>query len=355
METPHKNNNIDHVDFTNPTLFLHQFDESTDSYYFIETSERKIREAAFLDGREPFYQHKSSLQISGQYLHNQQVTDHLWAARSRFIFHVGFCGSTLLARLLESNQQQIICYKEPHILAELANLKAHQSLVFKDVYKQERVFKTVLGQANKSFRVQQQAIVKPSNWVNTILPELASQAGSLSAVFIDMSLEDFLIAILRGGRERIAFVYRLNEHLLSCLPHFKEVSMLINESHQSIMLQVTKTIALTLHMQKMLFDSAKSMLGVSNVLTISYKGIVDNTFDTLSEVTRHFDLAFDEPALSNAINSVHNRHAKAKGISFDTSTQDALNNRLYHTYRSEITEAIAWYEQVFADEYRQLA
>ena len=57
-------------------------------------------------------------------------------------------------------------------------------------------------------------LVKPSSWVNNLIGELMA-ASSARALFVTIAREDFLKAVLRGGRDRLTFTARLAAHLSS--------------------------------------------------------------------------------------------------------------------------------------------
>lgn len=80
--------------------------------------------------------------------------------------HTGFCGSTLLATVLDQPARALVL-SEPHLLAALAE----QAKGFPSV---QTVLWQALGLLHRPLTAGEQVVRKPTNWFNNLVPLLAA-------------------------------------------------------------------------------------------------------------------------------------------------------------------------------------
>ncbi|HXV74141.1 MAG TPA: hypothetical protein VD713_05365, partial [Sphingomonadales bacterium] len=129
------------------------------------------------------------------------------AGRCDFIFHTAFCGSTLLARLLD-RPGKVLALKEPFALLGLSGL---QRAGRGDTAEWAEVCLALLS---RPFTPGERTVVKPSNGANNLAPLLPGRAHAGKALMLFGPLERFLLAVLGGGPARQAFVDALLENAL---------------------------------------------------------------------------------------------------------------------------------------------
>jgi hypothetical protein len=110
-------------------------------------------------------------------------------APTAWIFHVAHCGSTLLARALDTPGASLVL-REPLALRQLA--------LAPDAARLE----VVLAMLSKRYRADAPTLVKANVPVNFLLPELARIEPEVSALFLYLDLPDYLLAILRNDGHR---------------------------------------------------------------------------------------------------------------------------------------------------------
>lgn len=177
--------------------FLHRLDGLRGEAQWVETTPEDLARATFLDGRETFW---SSSRIG-----NVEPGESKDAPRARLIFHVGFCGSTLLTRMIE-RWPGVLALREPQALTDLASQQA-QLAAGQGTASLARLLSyalTPLGAVGGA----RDTIIKPSNWVNGLIPVLAEHGLAKQALCMTMERRAYLRAIFRGGRDRIAFALR---------------------------------------------------------------------------------------------------------------------------------------------------
>ena len=95
--------------------FLNRVHPGRRQIEFVRTDLGRLRAAIFLDGRERFSDGKPEIEASPQSSVGEPAV-----GGDRMIFHQGFGGSTLLARLLDRCGAAIVL-KEPQCLVDLAD------------------------------------------------------------------------------------------------------------------------------------------------------------------------------------------------------------------------------------------
>ncbi|GAB5349076.1 hypothetical protein [Alteriqipengyuania sp. 357] len=177
--------------------FLHRLDGLREEAQWVETSATELARASFLDGRETFW---SAAAVSPFDLRTRPE-----GGPVRIIFHVGFCGSTLLTRMLE-REAGLLALREPQALTDLASQQAQLVAA----HGQERLVDLLaFALAHLAAGDDGRAVViKPSNWVNALIPLVAEHKLARHAVCMTMDRWAYLRAVFRGGRERIAFALR---------------------------------------------------------------------------------------------------------------------------------------------------
>jgi len=184
-------------------LFLHKVDAATRTGTFVRTSAPALRDAAFLDGRTRYWEESPVEQdiapIEGD------VDLH------RYILHVGFCGSTLLSRLLDQPAQTLVL-REPQSLTDIA---AYRSALDREGLHDPNLsplLTAVCASLHRPWQAGERVVIKPSNWVNVLLPDLVTTRPT-RPLFLTMERRAFVRAILRGGPARIAFAARAAVHI----------------------------------------------------------------------------------------------------------------------------------------------
>ncbi len=169
---------------------LHRIDAQNARGLYVRATAEAVREAAFLDGRTQCWDAEEVRDLPATPAPNKPL---------RYIFHGSFCGSTLLARLLDQAGASIVL-REPQAYVDVANAAGR--------------FLPTLSAAMADMGARDEAVVvKPTNWANTLIPLLTAPEYCESAVFVSQPLPDFLRAVLRGGRDRLAYTARAAAHV----------------------------------------------------------------------------------------------------------------------------------------------
>ena len=194
----------------NPRWLPHRLDWARGRVIFVRTDEATLRSMSFIDGREPITQEPPvEIALSDVVAAIGEPTEPL-----RMIFHVSFCGSTLLARLLDQ-PGRALALKEPQCLVDLSDWRAELARRGGDVGPCDRALDAMLALLNRRFSPDEPVVIKPSNWANNLILPIVRRGNQSRSVLVTIERRRFLIALLRGGRDRLAFNARAVDHLAS--------------------------------------------------------------------------------------------------------------------------------------------
>ena len=135
------------------------------------------------------------------------------ARPASYIFHTSFCGSTLLARLLDRDGVNL-SLKEPHVLAQFAQAKRGAELPARARIPDGNLRKAFEGLANAieaGGPAGETILVKPSNVANNLIPDLLARGGR--ALFLYSPLGDFLRSMVKRGEESRVYLRGLGAML----------------------------------------------------------------------------------------------------------------------------------------------
>ncbi|MBT0668274.1 hypothetical protein HT136_07825 [Novosphingobium profundi] len=318
--------------------FLHRLDALETRMVLVETSLDALRGASFLDGRETFWSEQSLADARDLPPADEAPS----ASAARWIFHVGFCGSTLLTRLLDSDRDTV-CLREPQCLIDLSDqLSALQSRPASQG--PEHWLARATRQLEAATAHQAPVVIKPSNWSNPLLPALA-RAGLLDhAVFVTMERRAWLLACLRGGRDRMAFVARCAQHTAQTSPgHAGLLAEAVAGSRATgpgdALDQVLRLAALLHALQEGLFDCVDPR----RQRRLDAALIVQEPVRALHAARERLHLPcddLDEAAIT--------WHAKDPSQRFDAARRREEDQAVESEYAGRVAAAMGWIEEALA-------
>ena len=113
-------------------------------------------------------------------------------------------------------------------------------------------------------------VVKPTNWVNPLLPRLCAPGRIDHAVFVSMKRRHYLGATFRGGIDRLAFCARLAGQTAPVVPHGAALMHAAIESTSDPFGRMARIMALLHWLQESLFEDAIARNGWPDALRIDF-------------------------------------------------------------------------------------
>ncbi|GJM11067.1 MAG: hypothetical protein DHS20C11_33430 [Lysobacteraceae bacterium] len=171
---------------------LHQISPDDRRFGYVRMRRQNYRNSVFLDTRidRPDSQ---VLQVKAP-----KVAPAKRRLPVHFIFHSAFCGSTLLSRAFESDAQTLVL-REPLALLQLAETRRlHADRWHGRRFKQ--LVDVVLSSLSVAFDGQTRVVIKPSNLVCGLTPELMSDSRS-RATLMFQGLRSFLVSCAKKNAD----------------------------------------------------------------------------------------------------------------------------------------------------------
>lgn len=319
---------------SDPHYLLHRVDPAAGRLFFLPTDRQILRGATFLDGRTPI---ATARPISCSIDAALAELDGVEVETPRYIFHVSFCGSTLLSRLLDRPGKTLVL-REPNILVELADWKTAAARQGVTDSRLPALIRLATATLHRRFEPDEVVAVKPSNWVNNLLPELC--AAPALPFFIDMDQRAFLRAVFRGGRERIAFTARVAAHLAGGpdQPLLREAA-----EDSSVPLGAAARLAILAHqLQQDRFRTVMAQHGWGHDRLTSFEAISANPLAVASVAGAALALDLDPTDIAAGVTANSRRNAKAPQAGFSTSDQQAADAEIERLHGFLFDRATEW-------------
>lgn len=316
-----------------PRYFPVQVDFSRGCITFVETTRDRLAGAPFLDGRTDF---AAGIRLE---VPLAEASAAQWAPMrepSRLIFHVAFCGSTLLATLLDM-PGRCFAEREPNVLVDLANAARAQPAAL--VRSTLELMRALLG---RSWRAGEKTVCKPSNWANNLIPLLTATPETICPLFLVTSQREYLYAVLRGGRERIAYAVRAADHLIkhdhACATLWQRALAGTTDPIES----AARLSLVGLHVQLQLFEAAMRQggWGADRLLTLSE--IEDDPAEACIDASRALGLDLPHQALIAGVSHGIRRHAKDPQYAYVPELRRAENRQVESAYGRLIERVLDW-------------
>jgi hypothetical protein len=326
-------------------FFLTKLNVVSGSLEFLRTDIATLQRASFMDGRSQLSVDKNIYTVGlSEALSWYEAGGSAWS-QSRLIFHIAFCGSTLLSRALDT-PPSVFVYKEPQILTDLEVVVRQGGTFGPGGYAWDQVLGLVLSQFNSPVEAACARVIKPSNLMNSIVPDICGLNDNNRAVFLAMEPRSFLIAVLRGGSNRVSYIFRVLENLLATAPAIGKVVSNMSLEGEGELPLVARKILLAHALQMHIFSQAAASLPNDRYYQLSYEQLVESPHEHLGKVSSHLNLRLNPQQISRNIDSTFELHSKVNDRPFDSRTAAEVNVQVSEHYGDVIDEALKWHRQL---------
>ncbi len=246
-----------------------------------------------------------------------------------WIFHTGYCCSTLLARCFE-HDAHVHVVKEPWILLDVAH--ATNAAIFLDPEDRLDILRLVIALLSRRFAGQSAVIIKPGALVNILFEDVMAVSAGVRCLLLYQDLEDHLCQVLKYPDRRT--LARNRARLLAA-----EATRLFGTEHgYRDDLSDGQAAALVWQVWRRRFgDISRTAASTSTLLSMSAEEFLSAPISQYRRVRSHFCLGEGD-----APSAPLTRHAKAVHRIYNPSVRQDDLRRAREDFAVELREALDW-------------
>ena len=312
-------------------ILLHRYDESADAFHFVRLDRETRRNATFLtdeylpDELGPTVVARSDM--PGAREENAPL---------HYIFHSGFCCSTLLARALDQPGVST-SLSEPTVLRDMSGYRQRAN----DDARVTEILEQTLDLLARPFETGEAVIAKPACTVNGLADSLLSMRADSRALFLYAPIRLFLNSIARKG-----ITGRLWGRELFITTR-KTAHVDLGFDDEQLFGQTDLQIAgLAWLAQNRIYETLLVDYGSDRIASLDSETFLAERVGSLTRIGRLFGLDMDGArAQAIADSAVFQRHSKF-GEDFDVSKRQAEQAEGETAHADEIEKVAVWVETV---------
>lgn len=307
-----------------------QYDAQADTLSFAHLPREAQRAAVFLDRRFIGSAFKTP-PVPIRALSSDALRD--VRGPLHFIFHTGFCCSTLLARAMDIPGVSM-GLKEPAVLVSFAQ---HWSNA-RQTPGALNALGVTLDLLSRPLSPRETQIVKPTNVANHLLPEILHLRPDAKILVLYSGLRSFLEAIVRRDANGRLFGRQIFQGFASAIP--LETTFSVEEQLLLTDLQIAAQAWL---MQTTFFASIARHHGRARIRTLNSDTLLSDPARALTSLSEFFGLHQKPRRWTDvAASSVFREHAKEHGLPFDAQAHHAQLAAAGSLHANEINAVEAW-------------
>lgn len=315
--------------FSNPDHYLFRFDG--EDALFAAMDRAAYHRSIFFDHRiSPASDLMMRVPV-GQLLDQPEFVQ-AKAAPVGWIFHVAYCGSTLLARGLDRIDESLVI-REPSPLRQLA---VEGARVFAGAPASEpwrEGLQLVLMLLGRRYRADGPVVVKANVPVNFVLPEVMGKQPGANAILLHFSIEDYLAAILRSADHR-AWLNSVTQEVQPAIEAEVGPIAALDDAERGAALWLAQMRVY-----------ARAMERWPQIRSLDGEQLLDAPVETIAAASRYFGVP-ESGDLGDLLSS----YSKDPGTRFDNAARLERRAGLKRDLADEIVRGRAWVERSAASQ-----
>jgi len=319
--------------WTSPDHFPIRVNPWNDAAVLVPLTPRLYRRLAFLDDR--FVPMAASWDTSLRALADAAPADVPRDRRpAHAIFHVAFCGSTLISRCLDRLGTLVL--KEPFPFHELGFMKRHDPLMHDRPRDWQTAFDLVMRLLARTYPDTQASVIKPTDASTHLIEDVLAHAPDAGALFLYVDLETFLLSIL-GDPIRRGFARERLEDLSVLFP---DHALFCAATRRTLTDAESAACLWLLHRQ--IYADFAERNPDARCRSLDFAAFLDDPAPALGGVARLFGIRTSARDLDEAVTAESGTHAKAPDMRFTRADRKAALQAVSDRYRDEVVEGLAW-------------
>lgn len=265
-----------------------------------------------------------------------------------YIFHVGHCGSTLLANVLGS----LACFfalREPPMLMGLSRSRRYLGQQEFPISQQrwDQLFDLALRLLGRTWHAGQTALIKPTSHAGNLIPQLMAFTGKERALLLHVGLETYLATMLRTEirRETMLFAedFRLRDFAALMadvpeLPKLPDTASAYRPGQLAAMSWLLHAHEFAQVMDASVFEG--------RVLSLDFDRFLEQPERSLAQVCDFFGQRVASEALESHLAAYGGRSAKDPGRHYDKTRRQAELSMARQDHADEISAGLRWAEEM---------
>lgn len=308
------------------SFFPVDLDVANRAFHFLRLPGAIVRDAPFLDNRLEIDWMKADRWHASQV--QQSVPPRVPSA---WLWHTSFCGSTLLARVLDLAPWSV-SLREPLVLRRLSD-------AFDRGLEIGSLIPGAVALLSRPWHANAKTLIKPTHAALNIGVQLMDATHGDRAIVLVSDLEDFLISNLKKPAHTQEKVATLAERALragTLVRRLPQQALQPPDIACAVTLQWAAQRELVLDMQ----DRAQA-----TVLRVEASILFADLAATAARCSKWLQLPIPEDELSARCALVGGRHAKAIDVDYDSVQRTAEKRSLRIRHGEQIRSALAWCER----------
>lgn len=259
-----------------------------------------------------------------------------------WIFHVAFCGSTLVSRCLEQLPTAFVL-KEPYAVHDMADRQRRRNDVPATAIGWHDSLRLLIALLGRTYRDEQVAIVKPTDASTNLVRDVLEINPGSRALFQYVGVEEFLLAML-GDRVRMGFV---RERLQDLAVLFPDEAAFRRDAWHSLPDASQAACLWVLHLR--LYANFAGSAAGDRCRSLDFARFLRDPQESLAAMARYFGLGCSPRDIEAAIATCMAVHSKATRTAFSAADRAARLKSAAETYRHDIDASVAWARRQFPD------
>ena len=314
-----------------PLRLLHRYDESKDEFRFTTVPRTLHRQSTFLT--DEYLQNVETVIL------NRQDTVPYCRSRSalNFIFHSGYCCSTMLARAFDIEGVSM-GLKEPVILNDMVGWRRRGG----HPPKIAEVLDQSLNWLSKPLSEGESVIIKPSNIVNSLAVPILAMRPEARALLIHAPMKTYLRSIAKKNLDgrlwvRTLLIGQIKDQMIASFGMTQEEILQLSD------LQVA---ALTWLAQQEQFALIIERVGSERIKSLNSEAFLDNQKQSMRNLFDLFQLDIDDEKLDEVLKGpAFTRHSKLDRA-FDVASREQEHTDAAQVHADEIEKVAEWADVV---------
>ncbi len=331
---------------------------SDDPSYFLMNVNIVQRKCQFVAVTESVYYDRSFLDerllasISNSVQFDLGKFNQVWCQKSdrsldsKFIFHIGHCGSTLISRALAATAT-VLPLREPLTMRFLAESLRQIALPtsFCSEVDWGRLKTGILECNARRFHPDQSPMIKLTSTCNNLIDPMLRESSERRGLMVYSSLEDYLAVMLAdsAGDVRLADARMQAPAAISDWYHlgYSGQLRLCDLSHEQMLV-----IAWLMNIRQ--FESARKSWP-DQTRFVNFDDFLVSPESQLESITRFFGFEDQLPAIFARYDEIAGRYSKRTDFKYQESTRREGMERTRQIKAGQIRSAMAWAERTIED------